>query len=510
MRRSFVSLLGSLVLCAPSVSAGFNKPFRFCQLGDLQIGFGLDGWQNDTYRMGLAAQQVNTEDFDFCIAVGDLTNDRRDYQVQAFQNTFPQFKKPVYLLPGNHDISNVATLEQFTRDYNVSDHSSFSHQGYRFVLLNSVTLISNLTEFESYTAAEWAWFEDQLDAAHHAKEEIIVAHHHLPFEFTEDEADAYWTFPNRVRGRYLSLIKQYNVHHILVGHRHETKNIYASDKSFTIYIVAGTARFFDDNGFGINYFDVSGENSSKDVTQEIPIEALTKSPAKVDYILPFGSTVYCHLHGTQAPTKKLDSKGMVGRVIGCYGATMYKVWNPRTGRVFTTAGIRPAGTVLRIPLEGGHEVVDDDNEISTPDEEVAADAGSALTTTAKQALHLMGLSEQEEDITDDDWVRPAKAFNAFAARTTTANLAADIPRSYKEAMASDQRDFWLEACRKEYQGLVDRRTWDLVRIEDIPDGLRPIPGKWNFSETLLELPARPIAQLLRPHLGQPPDIKCPV
>jgi hypothetical protein len=26
--------------------------------------------------MGLAAQQVNAEDFDFCIAVGDLTNDR--------------------------------------------------------------------------------------------------------------------------------------------------------------------------------------------------------------------------------------------------------------------------------------------------------------------------------------------------------------------------------------------------------------------------------------------------
>ncbi|GAQ06098.1 hypothetical protein ALT_3419 [Aspergillus lentulus] len=268
MRRSFVGLLSSLVLCAPSVSAGFNKPFRFCQLGDLQIGFGLDGWQNDTYRMSLAAQQVNTEDFDFCIAVGDLTNDRHDYQVQAFQNTFPQFKKPVHLLPGNHDISNVATLEQFTRDYNVSDHSSFSHQGYRFVLLNSVTLISNLTEFESYTAAEWAWFENQLEAAHHAKEEIIVAHHHLPFEFTEDEADAYWTFPNRVRGRYLNLIKQYNVHHILVGHRHETKNIYASDKSFTVYVVAGTARFFDDNGFGINYFDVSGENSSEDVAQE--------------------------------------------------------------------------------------------------------------------------------------------------------------------------------------------------------------------------------------------------
>ena len=58
------------------VLARFKEPFRFCQLGDIQIGFGLDGWQNDTYRMGLAAKQVNAERFDFCIAVGDLTNDR--------------------------------------------------------------------------------------------------------------------------------------------------------------------------------------------------------------------------------------------------------------------------------------------------------------------------------------------------------------------------------------------------------------------------------------------------
>jgi hypothetical protein len=67
----------------PSLRADFmtvlarpSQPFRFCQLGDIQIGMGLDGWKNDTHRMSLAAQQVNSQDFDFCIAVGDLTNDR--------------------------------------------------------------------------------------------------------------------------------------------------------------------------------------------------------------------------------------------------------------------------------------------------------------------------------------------------------------------------------------------------------------------------------------------------
>lgn len=193
---------------------------------------------------------------------------RYDYEIQAFQDTFPDFHIPVHLLPGNHDISSVETLQQFSVDYNVSGHSAFTHKGYRFILLDSVTLISNLPEFENYTTAEWAWFEHQLEAASLGNEEIIVAHHHLPFQFTEDEADSYRTFPNRVRGRYLDLIRQYNVHHILVGHRHETKYAYASDGSFTIYILAGTSRFFDDNGFGINYFDVNGPDSATDVTQE--------------------------------------------------------------------------------------------------------------------------------------------------------------------------------------------------------------------------------------------------
>jgi 3',5'-cyclic AMP phosphodiesterase CpdA len=193
---------------------------------------------------------------------------RFSYEIEAFQATFPSFKTKVHLLPGNHDISSVATLQQFTTDYNVSDHGAFSNKGYRFIMLNSVTLISNLTEFANYTSAEWTWFEDELEKAAKKEEQIVVAHHHLPFEYTETEADSYWTFPNRVRGRYLDLIRKYNVHHILVGHRHETKNIYPADKAYAIYVVAGTARFFDNNGFGINYFDVKTMDSAEDVSQE--------------------------------------------------------------------------------------------------------------------------------------------------------------------------------------------------------------------------------------------------
>ena len=195
------------------------------------------------------------------------TKSRFDYEIEAFQNTFPEFKTKVHLLPGNHDISDVATLKQFTADYNVSDHTAFSNNGYRFILLNSITLISNLTEFASYTSAEWKWFEKELEHAAKKGEEIVVAHHHLPFEIYEDEPDSYWNFPQRARVPYLELIRKYGVHHILVGHRHETFNRQPTDNAFTIYVLAGTARFFDNNGFGINYFDVATDESATGVTQ---------------------------------------------------------------------------------------------------------------------------------------------------------------------------------------------------------------------------------------------------
>ncbi|GMF70039.1 unnamed protein product [Aspergillus oryzae] len=169
---------------------------------------------------------------------------------------------------GNHDVHDLSTLKQFTQDFNTSDHSSFTHNGYRFILLNSITMITDLAEFKNHTAYEWSWFEHELKTAARAGERIIVAHHHLPFEGSEDEPDSYWTFPKRVRRKYIELIRRYGVRHILVGHRHETKNIYPADGFYTIYVVAGTARFFDGNGFGINYFNVSSWDSANDVTQK--------------------------------------------------------------------------------------------------------------------------------------------------------------------------------------------------------------------------------------------------
>ncbi|KAI2671499.1 hypothetical protein CBS147339_9480 [Penicillium roqueforti] len=66
--------------------------------------------------------------------------------------------------------------------------------------------------------------------------------------------------------------------------------------------------------------------------------------------------------------------------------------------------------------------------------------------------------------------------------TKTSQSAADVPRSFKEAMESVDRVLWDAACRKEVDDLHKRNTWELNRTGDVPIGLRPIPGKWGFAK----------------------------
>lgn len=187
MRRSFVGLLGSLVLCAPSsvyqhhlynsvppiVQSWHIKSFcwleqalsflptrrspywvwpRWMAKWYLPYGFGCPASQHREFRLLHCRRWFDQRQGSFYPS--RYITSRWPSQNLGSSNTqtrlsspgfTPQFKKRVHLLLGTHDISNVATLEQFTRDYNVGNHSSFSNKGYRFVLLDSISLSSRAT-----------------------------------------------------------------------------------------------------------------------------------------------------------------------------------------------------------------------------------------------------------------------------------------------------------------------------------------------------------------------------
>lgn len=54
----------------------------------------------------------------------------------------------------------------------------------------------------------------------------------------------------------------------------------------------------------------------------------------------------------------------------------------------------------------------------------------------------------------------------------------DEPRTYREALNSDDRDQWMHAMQEEYDSLLRNNTWELV---DRPIGQKVIDNKWVFK-----------------------------
>jgi len=243
--------------------------FIFHHFGDPQIGFGTDGWENDVARFSQAASlAVGDNSSQVCIA-GDLVNTwNNQTELDGFDSVWPDdFERvPVGLVPGNHDVNSegsgademLTQLSTYRTRYGADYHSVFLSYGSIEVVLigiDSEIFISNYTELDDERTTQWNWLEATLQNTT-TKSAVFIFMHHPPFITTEDEVDSYWNWPSDVRAQFLSLIRSFNVQHLLCGHTHTTTLVTSADKAFTIYTVGGTARVFDDNGFGVRVFDV--------------------------------------------------------------------------------------------------------------------------------------------------------------------------------------------------------------------------------------------------------------
>lgn len=52
------------------------------------------------------------------------------------------------------------------------------------------------------------------------------------------------------------------------------------------------------------------------------------------------------------------------------------------------------------------------------------------------------------------------------------------PATYTEAMASPNAEAWKEAMQREFNSLIEYKTWDLVPL---PPGRQKIRCKWVFK-----------------------------
>jgi Reverse transcriptase (RNA-dependent DNA polymerase) len=62
-----------------------------------------------------------------------------------------------------------------------------------------------------------------------------------------------------------------------------------------------------------------------------------------------------------------------------------------------------------------------------------------------------------------------------------AQLEADTPKTFKEAITGINKTEWFKAAQKEYDTAVAMKTWKVISRTDLPKGANVITCKWVFK-----------------------------
>jgi 3',5'-cyclic AMP phosphodiesterase CpdA len=197
---------GSALLIAAMLwaSAAFGWSFGVC--GDSRDD------RNEVFPRILSA--VRDSDMEFLLHTGDLARPGGKKSWETFQAKAADFRKPIYVVIGNHELAG-GTREEFARFFGLPSTSySFTRKDVRFIVLDNAdgTLPDSLLD----------WLRRKL-AAHpkgkNGTRRIVVAMHYPP------QTDG--IFPHGTRSGYgeqsvklLKILLRHKVDLILCSHEH--------------------------------------------------------------------------------------------------------------------------------------------------------------------------------------------------------------------------------------------------------------------------------------------------
>ena len=155
-------------------------------------------------------------------------------QIDEFKRVCKLIKKsiPVYVLPGNHDLSQQCTDESVSDYMDEYGYDCFSFQVNNscFIGLNTPVIFANREEKEK---SQLIWLEKILENSQKCNHRILFGHY--PFFVKEsNEANRYENIPLEKRKTYLDLMSKYRVSNMFAGHLHY--NAMSSYEDFNITI----------------------------------------------------------------------------------------------------------------------------------------------------------------------------------------------------------------------------------------------------------------------------------
>ncbi|MDQ3098242.1 MAG: metallophosphoesterase [bacterium] len=128
---------------------------------------------NNTKGLNSAIEEINKSKVQFVIGLGDYTNVGTKEEFNPIKNSLSRLAKPVYLLPGDHDLWNGRDKDK-SPDYYFDeafpgDLNDFTKSGVQFLFLDNADL------YEGVHAQAIETFENELDQTN---EPVIIITSH--------------------------------------------------------------------------------------------------------------------------------------------------------------------------------------------------------------------------------------------------------------------------------------------------------------------------------------------
>jgi len=213
-----------------------EKGFVFVVLGDNRP-YALFAPQPEVFH-GIITR-INTFLPDFVVSTGDCVYGHTMFplssqrQYQAFQEALDPLKVPIYICPGNHDVSGEQGMKYFKK-YVGKPYFSFWHKGSVFILLNTEEPDAggNIPE------KQLKWLKKRLKKAKKRGAGHIFVFLHRPLFMPELSSRRKRRQPPSDRDLLHRLFVEYKVDMVFAGHEHYYNRQVVDD---VVYIISAGA-----------------------------------------------------------------------------------------------------------------------------------------------------------------------------------------------------------------------------------------------------------------------------
>lgn len=175
-RRRFLTTAGSLLaagVCGAWAweARAADEPFAFLEVNDVHA---FDERCGPWLGRAVAQMKAQPEKPEFCLLVGDLSEDGRPEQLATTRDAFRALGVPVYAVPGNHDYRAPDDRKAYDDLYPGRLNYAFEHRGWQFLGLDSTE--GQKAENTSIQPATLRWVDDTLPKLDRQRPLVVFTH----------------------------------------------------------------------------------------------------------------------------------------------------------------------------------------------------------------------------------------------------------------------------------------------------------------------------------------------